>query len=93
MNKLGRGLIAFPLDSGKRVFWGEGSFDATKQKVFIGWRLLASDPENVAFNVYRQVKDGAETKLNETPIGNSTNFIDGDVPRGEILSYTVKICN
>jgi rhamnogalacturonan endolyase len=88
--KLGRGLIAFPLDTGKRVFWGEGSFDASKQKVFVSWRLLASDPDNVAFNVYRTADDGKETKLTERPIGNSTNFIDGDVSAGEKLTYTVK---
>src|SRR4030043_226048 len=65
--QLGRGVVAFLLETGQRVFWGEGSFDAEKQKVFIGWRLLASDPENVAFNIYRQVDDGAETKLNDAP--------------------------
>jgi hypothetical protein len=88
--QLGRGVVAFLLETGQRVFWGEGSFDAEKQKVFIGWRLLASDPENVAFNVYRQVDDLAETKLNDAPIGNSTNFIDGDLPSGQKYTYTVK---
>jgi len=88
--QLGRGVVAFLLETGQRVFWGEGSFDAEKQKVFIGWRLLASDPENVAFNIYRQVDDGAETKLNDAPIGNSTNFIDGDLPSGKKYTYTVK---
>jgi len=88
--QLGRGVIAFILETGKRVFWGEGSFDADKQKVYIGWRLLAGDPENVTFNIYRQVDDGAEKKLNDDPIGNSTNFIDGDLPPGQKYTYTVK---
>jgi len=39
--------------------------------VFVGWRLLASDPTDIAFNVYRN-----ETKLNEKPITNVTCFTD-----------------
>lgn len=88
--QLGRGVIAFLLETGQKVFWGEGSFDASKQKVYIGWRLLAGDPENVAFNVYRSVDDGAEVKLNEAPISSSTNFIDGDLPSGKWFKYTIK---
>lgn len=40
-------------------------------QVYVGWRLLGTDPEAVTFNVYR----GA-TKVNAAPITNSTNFID-----------------
>jgi rhamnogalacturonan endolyase len=40
-------------------------------EVFISWRLLGTDPRNVAFNVYR----GA-TKLNAAPLTGATNFTD-----------------
>ena len=88
--KIGRGLIATPIETGKKVYWGEGSFNAGTGKVFIGWRLLAGDPGNIAFNIYRQVENESLTKLNESPINNSTNFIDGDVPFGRKISYFVK---
>ncbi len=39
--------------------------------VFVSWRLLGIDPDTVAFNVYRN-----DTKINLTPILNSTNFMD-----------------
>ena len=53
---IGRGTVAVVLpDSG----------------VYIGWRLLASDPDSVKFNVYR-----GDLKINDEPIVTSTNFID-----------------
>ncbi|RPI06627.1 MAG: T9SS C-terminal target domain-containing protein [Ignavibacteriae bacterium] len=39
--------------------------------VYISWRLLASDPKGVTFNVYR-----GTIKINEVPISTSTNLID-----------------
>ncbi|MBB3112165.1 fibronectin type 3 domain-containing protein [Paenibacillus phyllosphaerae] len=39
--------------------------------VYIGWKLLGTDSEAIAFNVYR---DGV--KLNDAPITDSTNFLD-----------------
>jgi len=88
---LGRGLVAIPLEVGKKVFTGAGTttFDPAKRKVYIGWRLLASDPNKVSFNVYRQAGNGAATKLNSSPISGSTNFMDADLPDGEKFTYTV----
>ena len=45
--------------------------------VYVGWRLLADDPANVGFDIYRS--DGANgrpRKLNAKPITGSTNFVD-----------------
>jgi rhamnogalacturonan endolyase len=39
--------------------------------VFVSWRLLATDPDTVSFNVYR-----GSVKVNDSLISNSTNFID-----------------
>lgn len=43
----------------------------TENGVYTGWRLFATDPETIAFNLYR---DGQ--KLNEAPIAGSTNYMD-----------------
>jgi rhamnogalacturonan endolyase len=50
---------------------------------FLSWRLLASDPAGLAFNVYR-----GTTRVNATPISKGTNFTDTGAPAG--VSYTVK---
>ncbi len=41
----------------------------------VSWRYLASDPDNVAFNVYR-----GDLKVNSEPITDSTNFLHQDAP-------------
>ncbi len=56
MENLDRGVVAVNL--------GEG-------KVYVGWRLLGTEPDNIAFNVYR-----GDTKINGAPITDSTNLVD-----------------
>ncbi len=53
----------------------------TDDSVFISWRLLATDPSDVAFNVYRD-----EVKLNKTPLTKVTNFTD---PHGTSQSHYI----
>ncbi|WP_373319570.1 rhamnogalacturonan lyase family protein [Rugosimonospora africana] len=67
MEKLNRGLISVRSGSGNLV----------------SWRLLGTDPQNVAFNVYR-----GSTKLNSTPITASTNYLDSGAAAGS--AYTVR---
>ncbi len=67
MEKLNRGLVAVRTSS---------------SQVFLSWRMLGSDPDNVAFNLYR---DGV--KINENPIADVTNFTDNT---SSATSYTVK---
>ena len=64
---------------------------AVKEKtVYVGWRLLKSDPENVAFNVYRKdVGLGDFEKVNAEPIAQSTNFVDTSVAPGHGYRYKV----
>ncbi|MBN1414637.1 MAG: T9SS type A sorting domain-containing protein [Bacteroidales bacterium] len=45
----------------------------TDTSVFISWRLLATDPDTIAFNVYR-----GDIKINDTLVVNSTNYIDSN---------------
>ena len=61
MEKLGRGVVAL--------------HSATSQ-AYIGWRLLATDPADVGFNLYRSANGGAGVKLNSLPLTNTTDFLD-----------------
>jgi rhamnogalacturonan endolyase len=59
----------------------------TKDGVYVGWRLLAKDPLNVAFNVLRY--DGNETSakvVNSNPITDSCNIIDKDGTENSMYS-------
>ncbi|MFH1924516.1 MAG: silent information regulator protein Sir2 [Planctomycetota bacterium] len=72
---LDRGLVARPVEGGK---------------VYVGWRLLESDPEDVAFNVYRRTGDAEPVKLNEEPIRKTTDFVDTSASRGTGRGYFVR---
>ncbi|MBN2063458.1 MAG: hypothetical protein JW745_01560, partial [Sedimentisphaerales bacterium] len=56
MEKLDRGLVA--------VYKGG-------TQVYVGWRMFGTDPDNIAFNVYR-----GTVKINAAPVTNSTNYLD-----------------
>lgn len=75
MEKLGRGIVAIPQEDGK---------------VFIGWRLLGDDPEEVAFNLYRSAGGAAPTKLNAEPITGATEFVDASADLSKANSYTIR---
>src|SRR4051812_30252131 len=47
--------------------------------VYVGWRMLGTDPAAIAFNVYRSMAGGAAVKRNGSPITASTNFNDSGV--------------
>ena len=36
--------------------------------MYVGWRLLGTDPAGLAFNVYRATGAGAPVRLNDTPL-------------------------
>jgi len=65
--RLDRGLVAVPLGDGR---------------VYLGWRLLKEDGNNVAFNAYRITGSGQPRRLNDKPISRTTDFVDQDVPSG-----------
>lgn len=72
---LDRGLIARPAGDGR---------------VYLGWRLLKSDPADVAFNVYREAGGGAAERLNVSPLRATTDFTDATAPRDAACRYTVR---
>jgi len=75
MEKLGRGLVA--------VRQGGDS-------VYVGWRMLGTDPNDIAFNLYRQTGKQAAVKLNKLPITESTNYVDVRAKNTEVNAYYVK---
>ncbi|MGI9176281.1 MAG: autotransporter-associated beta strand repeat-containing protein [Pirellulales bacterium] len=75
MEALNRGLIAL-----RR---------ATTQ-VYLGWRLLGTDPAAVGFNVYRSANGGTPVKLTATPLTSSTNYVDTSFNAAATNTYTVR---
>jgi len=55
MEWLDRGVVAVKVNNG----------------VFLSWRLLGTDPQNVAFNIYRN-----GTLVNGSPLTDVTNYVD-----------------
>ncbi len=74
MEKLGRGTIAIPKDDGK---------------VFISWRLLGTDPDGVAFHLYRTTDGAFPVRLTREPVRDSTNFVDNEAPLDRSSAYSV----
>jgi rhamnogalacturonan endolyase len=75
MEWLDRGVIA--------VNQGDG-------KAFVSWRLLGTDPDGIAFNLYRSAGGGPPVKRNEEPIRAATNFVDTGVSRDQNNDYFIR---
>jgi rhamnogalacturonan endolyase len=61
MEKLGRGTVAIRQD---------------ENRVFVGWRLLRTDPSDVGFNLYRVTDSAPPQKLNRELLTGATHFVD-----------------
>lgn len=55
--------------------------------VYLAWRLLKDDPEKIAFDLFR-VENGKETKVNSSPIRQTTDFLD--ITPGKATRYVVR---
>ncbi|MBO9618724.1 MAG: rhamnogalacturonan lyase [Niabella sp.] len=73
MESLDRGIVALPDGKGN---------------VFVSWRLLAADPDGIAFNVYRTIS-GVTERLNQSPVGKVTWFLDAQKNTAAPAVYTV----
>lgn len=71
---LNRGLTATPTIDGKGVY--------------LSWRLLESDGDDVQFHVYKDT-DGKRIRLTQNPLSNTCDFIDLH-PSTEKVHYEVK---
>ena len=58
--------------------------------VFLSWRLLAKDPADIAFDVYRVAADGEPQRLNPAPLRDATCFLDQKAPRDMPWQYRVR---
>lgn len=58
--------------------------------VYLGWRLLASDPATRVFNVYRSTNGGAPVKLNDSPVAEGTNFVDPSAPLNQANAWSIR---
>ena len=58
--------------------------------VYVAWRLFGTDPDGIAFNVYRLTADGMPVKVNETPIAGATNYVDRSADTNRELRYLVR---
>jgi hypothetical protein len=74
MENLGRGVVAV----------------RTGSNVFISWRLLALDPANIGFNIYRSTDGASATKLNSSVLTGGTNYTDTRANLNKNNSYFVK---
>lgn len=75
MENLGRGVVAVR---------------SAEASVYIGWRLLATDPADVGFNLYRAAGAGKPVRLNTTLLTKTTDFIDTTIDPSLVNTYTVR---
>ncbi|SDD91639.1 rhamnogalacturonan lyase [Pedobacter soli] len=75
MEKLGRGVIAMRQN---------------KDSVYVSWRILGTDPDDISFNLYRRSGNRTPQKLNSQPLSKGTNFIDAGADFNLPNSYFVK---
>lgn len=61
MEPLGRGVMALR---------------SSTTQAYIGWRLFATDPADIGFNIYRSANGAAGVKLNTAVITTTTDFVD-----------------
>lgn len=74
MENLDRGVAAVRTDDGK---------------VFVSWRLLGTEPNDLAFNLYCTSK-GKTEKLNQKPIEKVTSFLDNNFDTIAVRTYFIK---
>lgn len=74
MEYLNRGLVAVPDGKGN---------------IFVSWRLLVTDEDNVGFNVYRSVNNHKAIKLNKKPVDAFTHFNDEKIDSTKSYTYYV----
>jgi rhamnogalacturonan endolyase len=81
------GAVALSLE---RLDRGVVAMATTDGHVYVGWRLLASDPPDVGFDVLRSAEArGTYEQLNDAPITDSCNFVDTTAD-GKVWYYAVR---
>ncbi|MEO7193167.1 MAG: rhamnogalacturonan lyase [Vicinamibacterales bacterium] len=78
VENLARGVVAIPTSA---------------TTVYVGWRLLGTDPDGIAFNVFRANGDGTPRQLNAAPITGTTDFLDNTADLSARTMYTVRVAD
>ncbi len=63
----------------------------TPEGVFVSWRLLANEDDDLAFDVFRIGADGRRANLHEAPLKSGTNFLDEGHTASTDDRYVVQI--
>ena len=75
MENLGRGVVAVR---------------STATEVVVSWRVLGTDPPDVAFNLYRSTAGADPIRLNASPIDGPTHYVDGTADLTQPNTYHVR---
>ena len=75
MENLGRGVVVVR---------------TSDRSAYIGWRLLATDPAGVGFNLYRASGSTPPVRLNKTPITRTTDHVDNMLEPAIDYTYIVR---
>jgi rhamnogalacturonan endolyase len=75
MEHLGRGLVALQQDT---------------NRVFVSWRLLGTDPEDIGFHLYCASGDAAPVRLNSELLRGPTCFVDQKSRPDQPRRYVVR---
>ncbi len=75
MEYLDRGLVAIKQTDGD---------------IFVSWRLLGTDRDDITFNLYRSANAGPFEKINVDPLKAGTNYLDKEAPDGKDVAYVVR---
>lgn len=73
--KLDRGLVAVP---------------AGDNAVYVSWRLLDGDPDNMAFDLYRIAENERAGKRNDAPLATTTDLLDEGLREGAEYIYELR---
>ena len=61
-----------------------------EERIYVGWRLLKSDPADIAFNIYRKnIGFSDYQKVNQQPVAGVSNFVDTTCKPGFAYHYKV----
>jgi rhamnogalacturonan endolyase len=82
-------LCTSPLRAAENLDRGVVVMRTDEGATYVGWRLLISDPEGVAFHVYRQSSEGGPRKrLTTEPLRDRTGFVDRE-PAAQGATYVI----
>lgn len=80
-----------PAQVAEKIDRGVVALTVHERAVYVGWRLLKDDPEDVTFNVYRKdVGLGDFMRVNGNPVSGSTNFMDTTATPGHGFKYKIR---